>query len=417
MIRNFLAIGLLCTLSSRLIAADSMPLAFPGAQGLAAHATGGRGGSVYRVTNLNDSGPGSFRDAVSQGHRIVVFDVGGYIDLKSRVSIPSDITIAGQSAPGEGIGTFGHSISFSDSKNVIVRYIRFRQGNTPGEEKKSAININKASDMIFDHVSVEWGRWDTVDMTECNDMTMQYCIIGQGVSPQRFGCLCESDNVTFTHDLWINNESRNPKAKGKIQYINNVVYDWGKGGGFIEGHSAADHYDDVVANYFIAGPASDRHPLAQGKPTDKVYSEGNFIDLNANGKLDGVAATDEDLGDITVQKTPFSALRGMPLKIETAQEAYDAVVAEVGCSLHRDQVDQQLIDQVKSLGRDGKLIKDVEEVGGPGHIAASKSDVKVDAAGVPVGWKYAGDAAGSENAGYSRVEVYLNSLVPAAVSH
>ena len=271
-----------CTSAPASLQATILPLpAFPGAQGFAAYTTGARGGAVCHVTNLNDSGPGSFRDAVSQPKRTVIFDVGGYIDLKSVVNVASDITIAGQTAPGEGIGTRNYEISFSNSRNIIVRYIRFRQGNTPGQEKKSAVNITGGSDMIFDHVSIEWGRWDTVDMNLCKNMTMQYCIIGQGVYPQRFGCLCQSANVTFTHDLWINNQSRNPKAKGTIQYVNNVVYNWGGAGGFVEGHSANDSYDDVVGNYFIAGPDSaDRHAFAMGLLTDKVYSAGNFIDTN-----------------------------------------------------------------------------------------------------------------------------------------
>jgi len=114
--------------------------AFPTAEGFGAHATGGRGGEIYHVTTLDDSGPGSFREAVSKGHRIVVFDIGGYIQLKSNVSVASNITIAGQSAPGEGIATRNYEVSFSKSKNVIVRYMRFRLGLTPKMEKKYAVD-------------------------------------------------------------------------------------------------------------------------------------------------------------------------------------------------------------------------------------------------------------------------------------
>ena len=116
--------------------APAAPLAFPGAEGFGSHATGGRGGEVYHVTNLDDAGPGSLRDAVSRGHRTVVFDVGGYVQLKSILHVASDITIAGQTAPGEGIGTMGHEVSFSGSKNVICRYVRFRQGLAPKEEQE-----------------------------------------------------------------------------------------------------------------------------------------------------------------------------------------------------------------------------------------------------------------------------------------
>jgi hypothetical protein len=382
------------------------PLAFPGAQGFGAYATGGRGGEVYHVTSLEDSGAGSFREGVKHGHRTIVFDIGGYIELKSAVSVASDITIAGQTAPGEGIGTLNYEISFSNSKNVIVRYIRFRQGNTPKQEKKSAVDIYTGSNMIFDHVSIEWGRWDTLDMNKCKDMTFQYCIIGQGISPQRFGCLCQSENVTFTHDLWINNQSRNPKAKGTVQYVNNVIYNWGGAGGFVEGHSAADSYDDVVGNYFIAGPSSSKtHAFAEGKPTDKVYLTGNMIDTNLNGLLDGQPATTEDLGDITLQKEPFSKLQ---LQIESAEDAYKNVVQQAGCSLHRDVVDKSLIDQVKSLGKEGKIIEDVKEIGGPGTIEGGEVLPKVKEL----------KESGEVNAqGYTQLEVYLNELAKAPDVH
>jgi hypothetical protein len=390
-------------------AESATPLAFPGADGFAAHVSGGRGGAVYHVTNLNDSGPGSFRDAVSRPKRTVVFDVGGDINLKSVVNVAGDITIAGQTAPGEGIGTRNYEISFSNSKNIIVRYIRFRQGNTEGQNKKSAVDIYQGDDMIFDHVSIEWGRWDTVDMNLCHNITMQYCIIGQGVSPQRFGCLCQSQNITFTHDLWINNQSRNPKAKGTVQYVNNVVYNWGVSG-FVEGHSAADSYDDVVGNYFIAGPASGgRHAMAEGKPTDKIYSSGNFVDFNANGVLDGVPMSDADMGDITVQKSPFSKL--MDLQIDSAAVAYDKVIAGAGCSLHRDAVDRNLIDQVKSLGREGKIVEDVADIiGGPAEIQGGSIQKAAPADGIPADWKAAhGNSPSPE--GYTPLEVYLQSLV------
>ena len=145
------------------LAADSSPAsqrqtAFPGAEGFGALATGGRGGEVYHVTNLDNSGPGSFRDAVSKGPRIVVFDVGGVIKPASIISVASDITIAGQSAPGEGVAIYGRSVSFSGSHNVIVRHLRFREG-IKGDRGKCAINISDGgNNMIFDHCSVQWGR-------------------------------------------------------------------------------------------------------------------------------------------------------------------------------------------------------------------------------------------------------------------
>jgi len=396
-----------CVLTLQVQAADvAEALAFPGADGYARNVTGGRGGAVVHVTNLDDSGPGSLRNAVSEGHRTVVFDVGGYIDLKSALTVASDITIAGQTAPGQGIGTRNYEVSFSKSKNIICRFIRFRQGNTEGQNKKSALAIYEGSDMIFDHVSIEWGRWDCVDMNKSTNITMQYCIIGQGVSPQRFGCLCQSQNVTFTHNLWINNHSRNPKAKGTVQYVNNVVYNFGGAGGFIEGHSAADSFDDVVGNYFIAGPSTAKgHAFELGTPTDKVYSSDNFVDMNMNGVLDGRATTVEDLGHVTAQATAFSPLQ---LQIDSAADAYSKVVEGAGCSLHRDAIDQALIDQVKSLGKEGKIISEVTEIGGPGEIQGGtvpKETLELKESG-PVNAE-----------GYTQLEIYLNSLIGAPDVH
>ena len=131
--------------------------------------------------------------------------------------------------------------------------------------------------MIFDHCSIEWGRWDCLGLTQgSHDITFQNCIIGEGVDPQRFGSLTDSvTNITYSHNLWINNQSRNPKAKGRIQYINNVVYNWGVCG-LVGGHSAADHFLDAIGNYFIAGPDSSPHFAGEFKATDHVFQQGQF---------------------------------------------------------------------------------------------------------------------------------------------
>lgn len=280
--------------------------AFPGAEGFAAYVTGGRGGEVYHVTHLGESGPGSLRDAVSRGPRIVVFDVSGYIVLRSPLSVRSNITIAGQTAPGDGIATKNYEVSFSGSHNVIVRHIRFRQGLTSGQDRKSAVAIYQGSNMILDHVSIEWGRWDTVDMNASSNITIQNSIIGEGIAPQRFGCLCQSDNITFSHDLLINNHSRNPKAKGMIEFDNNVVYNW-ELDAFIEGgFSAAESYANVIGNYFIKGPSTGSHgPFAGGNTNFHIYAAGNFYDEDRSAPLGGRPTTVEDLGDVDVRDAPF----------------------------------------------------------------------------------------------------------------
>jgi pectate lyase len=342
-------------------------LAFAGAEGFGQFATGSSGGKIFHVTTLDDSGTNSFRDAVSQPHRTIVFDVGGIIRLKSNIAISSALTLDGSSAPGEGITLYGRSISFSGQKNIIVRYLRFREG-IAGDKGKCSVNISGGANMIFDHCSIEWGRWDCLGLTQgSHDITFQNCIIGEGVDPQRFGSLSDSvTNITYTHNLWINNQSRNPKAKGKIQYVNNVVYNWGVCG-LVGGHSGADHFQDVVGNYFIAGPNSNQHAIGECAATDHIFLKGNLMDLDKDGKLNGRELAPADCG--SGEKAPTfvdapsnGSLDG--LKIESAEAALKNVLANVGCSLKRDAVDMRLIDAVNSFGTRGKIIHSEAEVGG-----------------------------------------------------
>ena len=359
--------------------AAGKPPAFSGAEGFGQFASGGRGGEVYHVTNLDDSGPGSFRDAVSQPNRLVVFDVGGIIRLKSNVAVSSRLTLAGQTAPGDGVLLYGRSVSFSGQNNIIVRYLRFREG-IAGDRGKCSVNLSGGSDMIFDHCSIEWGRWDCLGLTRgSHDITFQNCIIGEGVDPQRFGSLSDSvTNITYSHNLWVNNQSRNPKAKGRIQYINNVVYNWGVCG-LVGGHSAMDHFLDAIGNYFIAGPDSSSHFVGEFKATDHVFQKDNFADVNRDGKLNGRAVVAEDFGGGESTPTFVTNLTVAPqisVTVESAPAAFSNVVAHAGCSLHRDSVDARLIDAVQSFGTRGKIIHAEAEAGGTGewkevHAAAN----------------------------------------------
>ncbi len=350
--------------------AAGKPPAFSGAEGFGQFASGGRGGEVYHVTNLDDSGPGSFRDAVSQPNRLVVFDVGGIIRLKSNVAVSSRLTLAGQTAPGDGVLLYGRSVAFSGHSNIIVRYLRFREG-IAGDKGKCSVNLSGGSDMIFDHCSIEWGRWDCLGLTRgSHDITFQNCIIGEGVDPQRFGSLTDSvTNITYSHNLWINNQSRNPKAKGRIQYINNVVYNWGVCG-LVGGHSATDHFLDAIGNYFIAGPDSNSHFAGEFKATDHVFQKDNFADMNRDGKLNGRAVVAEDFGSgesAPVFVTNLTVAPQIGVTVESAPAAFSNVVAHAGCSRHRDSVDARLIDAVRSFGTRGKIIHDEAEAGGPGE--------------------------------------------------
>jgi hypothetical protein len=169
-------------------------VAFPGALGFGKKATGGRGYGVYHVTNLNDTGTGSFRDAVSAGNRIVVFDVGGYINLKSPVSVKSNLTIAGQTAPGDGVGVMAGEVSYNASTNVITRYFRFRQGLLDSDSSKSGINLLDASNLIFDHISIEFAQWNNIDASNKNSTMTNITVqnsINANPTGQQFGAHTE----------------------------------------------------------------------------------------------------------------------------------------------------------------------------------------------------------------------------------
>jgi hypothetical protein len=394
--------------------------AFPGALGFGARTSGGRKGEVYHVTNLNDRGPGSLREGVehASGPRTIVFDVGGYIALESILRVGNDLTIAGQTAPGEGIGLRGSEVSFSGAHNVIVRHLRIRQGLARRQDKKSAVAIYKGRDMIFDHVSIQWGRWDTVNLNLSENITFQDCLIGPGVIPQRFGCICQCDRTSFIRNLWISNQSRNPKAKGTIQYINNVVYNWG-GTGFVGGHSGANHYADLINNYFIKGPSSSGPFVGQFAATDLIYQSGNRVDLERNGRLDGRAVLPEDFGR---EKSPTflaaAAVLGGPAWVpDSAEVACDKILAGAGASRQRDAVDQRLIADLASFGQRGQTVRDPEEMGGFGTITGGPAPADTDGDGLPDSWESAhglnpkvADSEQAAPSGYTQLEEYLNWL-------
>lgn len=395
----------------------AQPLAFPGASGFGSQASGGRNGSVYHVTNLADSGAGTFRDAVSEPNRTVVFDIAGVIRIVNKIAAAPNLTISGQTAPGEGVVVYGNGISFSE--NTIVRYMRFR-GSINMPRGACTVNIDNCKNVILDHVSIEWGRWDNLHIKNSSNVTLQYCLVGEPIDPQRFGALFEHPmNITVHHCLWIDNQSRNPKAKAGIEYINNVVYNWGVSG-LVGGHSEADHFQDVINNYFIAGPNSNNNFIAMFTATDHVYHSGNMVDDNKDGLLNGRAVIDTDF--VHVKATLIAKKQNLPatlVTVETAEAAYKTVLAQAGASLHRDVVDTRIISYLKSLGSAGKIFKTEVDAGGQGPIADSKADADRDGDGIPDKWETAHkgnptnakDAAAVNSAGYTRLEEYVNQLV------
>jgi hypothetical protein len=411
------------------------PPAFPGAEGFGANASGGRGGAVYHVTTLDDSGPGSFREAVSQSDRTVVFDMGGVITLKSNVSAANNLTIAGQTAPGEGVCLFGGSLSLSERSNIIVRYLRLRGGMVSDRGKKP-LGMSKAERVIIDHCSVEWGRWDNLGITVgSKNITVQHCIMAEAIHPQSFGALIDSvENISLSHNLWMSNESRNPKAKGTVEYINNVVYNWG-GTGLCGGHSGAVHLLDVIGNTFIKGPSSNDNFAGQFTETDHVYQHDNVVDLDRDGTFNGKIVANADFHEAKPMKgtekyslptflEAASMHADIPVTVQPARDAFSQVVAGAGCSLRRDAVDRRLIEELTSLGAKGACIPHTDDrgealVGGQGEILGGTAPLDTDRDGMPDAWETAhkldpkdpSDGARITASGYSELEVYLNKLI------
>ncbi len=414
-----------------LSAARAELLAFPGAEGFGANASGGRGEAIYHVTNLDDSGDGSLRDAISQSHRIVVFDIGGVINIKSQLSFSSHLTVAGQTAPGDGITVSGQGVSFSHQQNVIIRYLRFRSSHVTSNGTKT-LNVTSGSNMIFDHCSISWGRWDNLGFTSgAHDITLQNCIISEAINPQRFGALVDGgDRITIVRNLWIDNQSRNPKGKANLQFINNVVYNWGSNG-YVGGHSGAVWNEDLINNYFIKGPSSAGSFLAQFSSTDHVFQSGNLVDLDRDGSLNGRNIVEADFrenqqsaGIPTFSFKPFND-PPVPVTLQPPADAFATVIAEAGASLHRDAVDKRLIEQLRSLGSLGAIINDETIVGGAGTIVGGTTPLDTDRDGMPDKWELShglnpnlptDGSQVAEATGYTNVEVYLNSLVPQAAS-
>jgi hypothetical protein len=397
------------------------PLAFPGAVGFGRNATGGRGNASYHVTNLNDSGAGSFRDAVSQGKRIVVFDVGGYVNLQSTVSVKSDLTIAGQTAPGDGIGFMGREVSFNAASNVIVRYVRFRQGLLDSDAKKSGINLLNASNLILDHVSIEFAQYDNIDAVGATNITVQNSI-NANPTGQQFGAHTEMTGGFFTWygNLWANAHGRQPLAKANTQFVNNVVYNYGYA--YCAGDTSGIFWHDIIDNYFIAGPSTSQagDDFFQMNAGQTVYVKGNLLDSNKDGTLNG---TDAGYPGSTTHATSMSSADTAGLTTKSAADTYTTVLAGAGASLHRDQVDALVVADVKSLGKAGTLWTDQTATGldnsGYGTLAGGTAPVDGDNDGMPDAWetKYglnpnsATDATGDfDHTGYTNIEKYVNSI-------
>jgi len=288
-------------LASSGLTVDAQQLAFPGAEGWGRFATGGRGGSVYHVTNLKDSGAGSLRDAVSQANRIVVFDVAGVIKLESRLVFAKNLYVAGQTAPGEGITVYGNGVSFSGATNTIVRYMRFRMGKN-GDSGKDAAGIANGTNMIFDHCSVSWGRDETFSISpdgkgDLHSITIQNSIIGQGLLTHSAGGLIQADSITLYRNLYVDNSTRNNKVKGRSQFVNNIVYNWSNGAYIMGGDSEGQSYCNIEGNLFMNGPSKGGDAFTGGNENFHFYGNDNWQDSDRDGTFDPSEVTKYSASD------------------------------------------------------------------------------------------------------------------------
>jgi hypothetical protein len=461
---------------------QSSVLAFPGAEGGGKYTFGGRGGKVYVVTNLNDDGEGSFRWACEQGGaRTVVFNVAGIIRLKSPVIIRAPyITIAGQSAPGDGICIAGETV-WINTHDVIIRFIRFRRGETNVGRRDDAIGGNPIGNIMIDHVSASWGLDEnmsiyrhmyndstgkTEDKFPTVNITIQNSIFSECLDTYNhaFGSTLGGENCSFIRNLWADNAGRNPSVgwNGVFNFVNNVVFNWV--------HRSVDGGDyraqfNIINNYFKPGPQTPKnnnvgHRIL--KPESgrsklkyqvfgRAYVNGNIMEGYDNitkNNWDGGVQVEEDAntGKYTDYMKVTSPLPMTPVTVLSATEAFQYVLANAGATLpRRDPVDARVVEQVRT----GKIkydpnvplpatqfehrrlpidsykqgiITDIKQVGGyPNYSGTAYKDSDND--GMPDDYEKknglnpndARDAGqyDKKKSGYTNIELYLNSLVPA----
>jgi hypothetical protein len=454
--------------------------AFPGAEGGGKFSFGGRGGRVIVVTNLNDDGEGSFRWACEQGGaRIVVFNVAGIIRIKTPVMIRAPyITIAGQTAPGDGVCIAGESV-WINTHDVIIRYMRFRRGETWVGRRDDAIGGNPIGNIMIDHVSASWGLDENMSMYRhmYNDstgkvedkfptvnITIQNSIFSEALDTwnHAFGSTLGGENCTFMRNLWANNAGRNPSIgwNGVFNFANNVIFNWVHRS--IDGGDYRAQYN-IINNYFQPGPATPKNNVGHRilKPESgrsklkyrvygRAYVNGNVMEgypeitkdnWNGGVQVEEMKNTGEYTDNIK-WKTPLP----MPaITLLSATEAKKYVLANAGATLpRRDAVDTRIVKQVTTGKIDADpnvklpetqfkhrrmaidsykigIITDPSQAGGyPDYKGTAYKDSDND--GMPDAYEVAnklnpndaGDAAKITRNGYSNIEVYLNSVVNVA---
>lgn len=456
---------------------DGVARAFPGAEGGGMYVTGGRGGKVIHVTNLNDKGAGSLRAAIEEkGARTIVFDVAGIIELQSALKVQNgDVTIAGQTAPGDGICLKNYNFRIHAS-NVIVRFIRCRMG----DEKKTeddAMNLytgdNNLQDVIIDHCSLSWSTDECGTFYGMTNFSLQWCILSEslrnsvhGKGKHGYGGIWGGTNATYHHNLLAHHDSRNPRLdhdyvstlKGPVSLVNNVIYNWGDNSTY-GGESANDNNEykkyNIVNNYYKPGPATaagkvrfiDPWTKACDNCTKKIgsttivpghfYMDGNVMDGYdglTGDNWTGTTAAAAVIANIKSDAKFSYAEKATSLSLQKATDAYTAVMGYAGASFKRDQVDTRIARETKngnytytgSNGSTNGFIDTQADVGGwPTYAATDDEVAKVkdsDGDGIPdavedaFGLDKASAADGAaktldKNGRYTNLEMYLHYLV------
>jgi hypothetical protein len=443
---------------------EERTIAFPGAEGFGKYTTGGRGGKVYIVTNLEDEGEGSLRKAViSNDPRTVVFAVSGTIHLKSKLNIKGNITIAGQTAPGEGICIADFPVSLSGD-NVIIRYLRFRMGDryqnkgmVPGGGSDDALSISRRKNVIIDHCSISWSTDEAMSVYGGDSTTLQWNIISeplnysyhfetgdQDFQRHGYGGIWGGSHLSAHHNLIAHCVSRTPRFNGArlgseedfVDFRNNVIYNWGHNN--VYGGEGGRY--NVVNNYYKYGPSTSKSVQSRivnpSTPKNNIYGQffvgGNYVEgvaaVTANNSLgihlDKKAAEGDQ--DKAVVKSAFNAVF---ITEKKAEQSYAEVLKHAGASLVRDTLDKRIINDVKN--RTGRFI-DVQ--GGYPHgtpyeiskgawpnLNSLPALEDADKDGIPDIWEKAnglnpndatdGSKLSSDRSGYTHLEVYINSLV------
>jgi len=412
-------------------------LAFPSAEGFGQYATGGRGGQVYTVTNLNDEGEGSLRKGIlKDGARIIVFAVSGTIDLKKKLDInKGDLSILGQTAPGDGITLKGYPVTIK-ADNVIIRYLRFRMGDI-NKAEGDALGCGNTQNVIIDHCSISWATDENGSFYDNKNFTLQWCIISEALNnsvhhkgAHGYGGIWGGVKASFHHNLIACNNSRNPRFSGSsttlnsenefVDFRNNVIYNWGENS--IYGGEKGTY--NIVNNYFKYGPATTSSKLNRivnpTAPYGSFYVNGNFMygydNISKNNWDGGVQCENPEATKLTSEVN-------FDNNVETfiATEAFDQVLEKAGASNIRDNVDTRIILNVKegTVSYKNGIIDSQEDVGGWPILKSEIPKPDSDEDGIPDFWEIKNNLNSKINDAnlytldnnYTNIEVYCNSLV------